>query len=343
MNPDLGVIMHDPFSDYFKPRYLGARRYLDDTAPPPVPPQHKLKRWDVPGAPNGIWLPPDIEVHTLLTPVGPNRSGRRLTPDGTVFHETGNRGVGTDAWMHARWQRDGTPGHPDGKIGVHAYLHDRTVVITIPFNEQGVHSGDSRNTTKIGIETCVNADRNAELTERTAMYLHATILRDVIQPATSALKSMWSHTTTGCPAIINHSGRWKQVETQTDAYIRDGQTGAPPPPTPTYAKPSLVPFEWTGEDIVHKGTTFLAIHRVFRAAKDGVKAYKYADTGSGEVRRPLPKGEGTEIRWAVFSKDEWWLISKHGSRFRAAEMSPQINLTSMAAVAEPVGPMMVSP
>lgn len=341
MNPEMGVILHDPFSDYFGPRYLGARRYLEEEEPVEEDPRANMRHWEVPGAPIGIWLPPDIEVHFLWTPMGPNRSGRTLRPDGTVFHETGNRGVGTDSWMHAKWQRDGTPGHPDGKIGVHAYLHDRVIVFCIPLNEQGVHSGDARNSSKIGIETCVHANRNAELTERTAMYLHATLLRDVCNPSTTALKSMWSHTISGCPAIINGSGRWKQIETQTDVLVKQATGGPPPPPVPTYAKAVPVPFEWTGEDITHNDTEYIAIRRVFRAAADSVAAYKYADTSSDQVRRPLPRGEGAEIEWAVFSNGEWWLISRYGSRLRASQMIPQINLTVMALASQPVSPMVM--
>ncbi|MDQ3693169.1 MAG: peptidoglycan DD-metalloendopeptidase family protein [Chloroflexota bacterium] len=305
-----------------------ALREVIGAMPPKDDPRTDWIRHDVPGAPNGLRLPPWITVKVQLTPRGPNRSGRTLQPIGSVFHETGNTRSDAGAQMHATWQANGTPGHPDGKIGVHAYIENDLIIFTLPLNEQGVHAGDSRNQTTLGYELCVNSTRDAALSERTAMHLHAATLADVISPPATAKAAMWSHTTTGCPATINRQGRWGQVEAEVDRIIREGGSSgpgtAPPPPGPAYATLKPVPFDWTGDDVTHGEATFIAIHRNFVARRDGVRVYQYATRQASEVRAPLSKGDESEINWTVFSEGEWWLVSRWGSRIRAKDMTPSV-------------------
>ena len=61
-----------------------------------------------------------------------------------VQHETDNPRPAANAEMHLTGQDSGTPGHRDGRIGVHFYVDDREIIQMIPINEQGVHSGDRR-------------------------------------------------------------------------------------------------------------------------------------------------------------------------------------------------------
>lgn len=175
MNHQIGVRVDDPFGAYFTPKRLVARRLAQQD------PRAGLVRHEAPGAPDGLWLPPHIEYRVVLTPVGPNRPGKPMRPQGVVQHETGNRGIGADEEMHSRWQDGGTQGHPDGYVGVHLYTADNRVVQKIPFNETSIHSGDSRNQTHISHELCVHADRNAELSEATAAAVDAALLRDVVR------------------------------------------------------------------------------------------------------------------------------------------------------------------
>jgi len=174
--------------------------------------------WSVAGSAAKLWLPSDIRFRIVLTPRGPNRSGAALNWTGTTRHETGNERPGTNADMHSKWQDAGTPGHPDGKIGVHFYSDDREIIQKIPVDEQGVHSGDWRNHQHTGCERCVNSDGNSNASERIASYLDAGLLRIL---NTTALENLYPHHNTpgSCPVHINT--HWKQYETTVDQRIRE--------------------------------------------------------------------------------------------------------------------------
>ena len=174
--------------------------------------------WSVAGSAAKLWLPSDIRFRIVLTPRGPNRSGAALNWTGTTRHETGNERPGTNADMHSKWQDAGTPGHPDGKIGVHFYSDDHEIIQKIPVDEQGVHSGDWRNHQHTGCERCVNSDGNSNASERIASYLDAGLLRIL---NTTALENLYPHHNTpgSCPVHINT--HWKQYETTVDQRIRE--------------------------------------------------------------------------------------------------------------------------
>lgn len=152
--------------------------FLTATPPQPTEPTFPWPMtWTaIAGTDRKIPLPADVPFKIQLTPRGPNRIGRPLNWTGVTQHETGNRGIGTGAQMHANWQRDGTQGHPDGFVGVHFYVDDTQIIQCIPVNEQGVHAGDWRNQQHVAIELCVNANRNGERAERNSMALAAGLL-----------------------------------------------------------------------------------------------------------------------------------------------------------------------
>jgi hypothetical protein len=172
----------------------------------------------VAGSSKPLRLPVGLAFEQQLTPKGPNRSGRQLRWTGATQHETGNERVGTDAQMHATWQNNGTPGHPDGKIGVHFYIDDERAIQTIPIDEQGVHSGDWRNQEHVAVELCVNQDRNRAKAERNAVHLMAGLLTIL---GKSAAEAMYPHRTkpgAGCPVYLGQ--RWSAFEREVDDAIR---------------------------------------------------------------------------------------------------------------------------
>jgi hypothetical protein len=185
------------------------------TGPKPTP--EGLVAWDLVGTDKPLWLPVGMGFEVSLTPKGPNRSGRAMLWSGCTQHETGNERVGTDARSHARWQNSGTPGHPDGKVGVHLYVDDKRAVQCIPVDEQGVHSGDWRNQVHVAVELCVNSDRNKAQAERNAAALMAGLL-DIL--GKTALNAMYPHRSppgSGCPKYLGQ--RWPDYEREVDRRL----------------------------------------------------------------------------------------------------------------------------
>jgi hypothetical protein len=194
-------------------RYFGLDSSPRPTPPPPGP-SGAYRNWDVSGSSQSLRLPVGLAFEQRLTPRGPNRSGRQLRWTGTTQHTTNNVNVGADAQMHATWQNSGTPGHPDGKIGVHFYVDDERVIQTIPIDEQGVHSGDWRNQEHTAVELCVNADRNAQKAEVNSVALQAGLLHILGKTGTDA---MYPHTNGGhCPRL---SVPWQEWERRVDRAI----------------------------------------------------------------------------------------------------------------------------
>jgi hypothetical protein len=299
--------------------------------PTPTPTLPWPAKWiTLAGTTTPIPIPADCEFIIDLTPVGPNRPGRSITTTGMTWHQTGNVSVGANAVMHSNWQDAGTPGHPDGKVGVHFYVDDSRIIQKIPIGENSIHSGDWRNNAHVSMEECINADRNSAKTERNAMALAAGIVGSVLD--STAKDDLYPHgnAATGCPKFYMSSGRWPSVEASTDNLIRivKGATPGPTPePEPTYAAAVPVPKDWDGTDWKREdGALFIALRRVFVAAADSVTCHQSADSGSPEVRRALNRGEAFEAFYVVRGSDlRPWLVSRWGSRIQADLCEPGLD------------------
>lgn len=185
------------------------------TTPPPSPLPQGYTAHTVPGLGAPLILPSDIGFRINLTPMGvAGRQGKRLQPPFQVTrHTTNNPGVGTGAAMHATWQANGTEGNPG--IAVHAYVDDKEVVITVPFDEQGVHSGDWRNQQSVATELTRNADLNREKAERNAIALDAAILH---ARNLTVEENLWPHTNGGhCPQL---SMSWPEYERRVKVALQ---------------------------------------------------------------------------------------------------------------------------
>lgn len=205
-------------------------RYLDETVarlnryfgiapepqPQPEPAPAQYDAHEVAGSNEFLLLPKGLRFRQQLTPRGPNRSGARLNWTGTTQHTTNNVRAGADAAMHASWQANGTPGHPDGKIGVHFYVDDEEVVQTLPVDEQGAHSGDWRNQQHVAVELCVNADGNLVRRERHAVALQAGLLHILGKTGTAAMHPHTVNASGHCPRL---SMPWGEYERRVDAAI----------------------------------------------------------------------------------------------------------------------------
>ena len=206
---------------------------------PPTPPGRAVV---VAGSPRPVYLPADVAFETVLTPIGGNRPGGPGRMLGFVQHETGNPRSGTGARMHSQWQDSGTPGHPDGFVGVHFYVDDERIIQKIPINEEAIHAGYPANQERISSELCVNSDRNVVRAERNAAMLAAGIIRDALRKDISALTNhnvITGGGYTSCPAVLRSSGRWASFVATVANLIADGGATAPTFP----GLPSGVPVE----------------------------------------------------------------------------------------------------
>ena len=200
-------------------RYLGIGSGPVTGATGISPPPQGWTAHTLSGTTAKLWLPSDIRFRVKLTPVGPNRSGRSLVWTGSTQHETGNERPGANAEMHSNWQDAGTPGHPDGKIGVHFYSDDEEIIQKIPVNEQGVHSGDWRNGQHTAIERCVDSGSNFARSQRIAAYLQAGLLRINGWGAVEHLHPHRTKPGSGCPVYIGQD--WPGYERQVDRAIAE--------------------------------------------------------------------------------------------------------------------------
>lgn len=293
-------------------REIDALPLLGEEPPVPAVTMQKVK---FAGSTKTFFLPSDIKYSQRLTNLGPNRPGARLNWTGVTQHETGNTSLGADADMHAEWQFNGTPGHPDGKVGVHFYTDDDEIIQCIPINEVSIHSGDERNGTHVSNELCVNRDRNAARAERNAQYLDATLLEQGLN--TTAFDDLYPHRSGGCPAIINARNGWNAFEQGVDRIIAMADEQLPPSFPPTIP----LPFDSDGFDHQKEGTTFRATVRKW-TAKGGGKVYQGASTSSPTVRDLLLKDEVVTGEFVVFSAGEYWVTTITGARIRNADLLP---------------------
>jgi hypothetical protein len=141
---------------------------------------------------------------------------------------------------------------------------------------------------------------------------------------------MWSHTISGCPAVINNSGRWKEVESETDRIIAGTSSPVPgpsPSPTARYAPLKPLSVRWTGDDVKIGIALFRAIKRTYRARRTGVEVRQYAYATSPVVRAPLSTDERVEGEWIVVGDDEQqWVVTTTGARIVAKDLIPIVTV-----------------
>ncbi len=91
------------------------------------------------------------------------------------------------------------------------------MVITVPFDEQGVHSGDWRNQQSVATELTRNADLNREKAERNAIALDAAILH---ARNLTVEDNLWPHTANAAGHCPQLSMLWPEYERRVKVALQ---------------------------------------------------------------------------------------------------------------------------
>lgn len=116
-----------------------------------------------------------------------NVPNRIMSPKYITVHNTANTSKGANAYMHVRYQKNGSGGR---KASWHYQVDDAETWQTLEDNTQGWHAGDGGgkgNTQSIGIEICENSDgdfdkavANAQALIRVLMSRHNIPIENVV-------------------------------------------------------------------------------------------------------------------------------------------------------------------
>lgn len=111
------------------------------------------------------------EIKQMLLPIGRNRPGTALTPQGIIIHETATPGATPEdeAQYFAA---------ADRKASAHYFAGPASIVQLIPENEQAWHAGKTANSRYLSIELChFDGQAQFEETWARAVWLAASICR----------------------------------------------------------------------------------------------------------------------------------------------------------------------
>jgi hypothetical protein len=152
-----------------------------------------------------------MEIVQDFIPVGrKNRPAHPMLPTYITVHETGNKSVGANAQMHARYLKGSTAN--DAPVSWHFTVSSEQIYQHLPVIESAFHAGDGGqgigNRQSIGIEICVNADGNFEKAKANAQWLIRTLMAERhIKIENVVQHNHWSGK--NCPQTMRETNTWK--------------------------------------------------------------------------------------------------------------------------------------
>lgn len=164
------------------------------------------------------WGPaPERTIRQAFIPAtNANRPGHKIAPIGTVVHDTGNTSAGADADAHRQYVSGPQQGGTE-RTSYHFVVDDHEIIQLLPLDEMGHHALSHCNTTRIGIEACINRDGDWDRTLDNLAWLLAWLesehgLTDHIQHFDCTGKN--------CPGRIRATpGAWDALMGAVDAYL----------------------------------------------------------------------------------------------------------------------------
>lgn len=153
-----------------------------------------------------------------------NRVGKKLTKLMWItIHDTSNSTKGADAKAHAKYLKSQSA--EERMVSVHAFVDDKRVIQTLPFDEVAYHTGTNEgNLTSIGIEICENIDGNRKQAEENAAHFVAQLLKKYNLPITAVRthESWKQYGNRGkfCPRVIlSRPQGWEEFVSKIRKYL----------------------------------------------------------------------------------------------------------------------------
>jgi N-acetylmuramoyl-L-alanine amidase CwlA len=152
-----------------------------------------------------------MDIIQDFIPVGrKNRPAHPMLPTYITVHETGNKSVGANAQMHARYLKGSTAN--DAPVSWHFTVSSEQIYQHLPVIESAFHAGDGGqgigNRQSIGIEICVNSDGNFEKAKANAQWLIRTLMAERhIKIENVVQHNHWSGK--NCPSTMRNTNTWK--------------------------------------------------------------------------------------------------------------------------------------
>jgi cell wall-associated NlpC family hydrolase len=310
LNPSQGVILSDPFSPYFAPLFLGARRLFPVASGPALPPpKHEGPDDD---KPKKIEL--DFPLYQTIIPRGQTnqRPGTKQVPSNVVCHETANYNAGAGAKMHSNWLLGGAQGGAETKVSVHFFVDDHEAFQMLPLDEVSYNAGCGScagNYGGVSIELCVNSDGDYEKARRNAALLAAWVLQQIEEDVDEyKMHQAWSGK--NCPALILQRGLWPNQQQLVTSFL-----GGNAHVGPHFVDPSPIDG-WDGlKDITINGALFHGELRTVTAAKRG-DVHQWASFDSALTRDKLKVGETFPVFGWVNGEERdgekrWWVTQSY--------------------------------
>ena len=263
----------------------------------------------------------------------------RQTPGYWVQHETDNASRGADAAMHNRWLHNGASG---AVVSFHFCVDDGVIYQMIPIDEvtwQAADGDGPGNMSGVSSELCVNTGINTAKARHNAEALCGGVMK-ALGLGSDRIKRHWDFNAGAgdrhhCPDQMMNDGYWPTFVSNAAAIIAGG--GAPS--APVYAKPSIP--AWLPDDdgisIEKIGNTRVYPHTAkYRVIKQTPRK-QATGRNVNEIGPNLMVGETFDAGRVYRSRDEHgkvttWVLTQGGSRIRAADLYPKVQLTQSGVV-----------
>lgn len=291
--------------------------------------------YSVAGLSQKIELPVPLIVDLIDEGQTNQRPGiSRQTPGYWVQHETANYSAGADAKMHNTWLHNGASG---AVLSFHFVVDDHQIYQMIPVNEvtwQAADGSGPGNMSGVSCELCVNAGIDTAKARHNAEALAGGVCKALGLDA-SRVKRHWDFNAGSvdrhhCPDEMMNDGYWPTFVNNVGVIIA-GKGGGN---TTLYAPP--ITYPWLAGNVpvavqtINK-TKVYPIGNLYTVQRDTPRK-QATGANKKEVGPPLKSGETFSARYAYRSGDATWLLTDFGTRVKAADCLPKVQITKSGTV-----------